>query len=344
MKRLPVALLSVLSVLVLGVGVAQAVPGPEPGSPDFDIIVEETQGAPEPHDQYSLTTYDTADGWDFGDRAGYRCAWVEFFQAGAELMQVHYELVAGYSVPIRINDRFGEEGSEQENADLCGDGIGGDQGDTVFDGSDHFPHGTALTFSQNGVQIAEVDYALKEPGGCDKGYWTPGDEPGEAWLWWDDDGPQETMPGMGDCAGGSGEPSPVARAYVKNLAPGISVCTEDALNGDICLGDPTPLPGATHASAVTLNLKGKIRAFGSVTIPDGTGTCKKDRVVLIQRSVSGDWKRVGQDRTGDNGHYSLHIPDRQGAYRARVTKATLASGDVCKADTSKKRLHDIGPA
>lgn len=349
MNRLLRVVLTALAAVVMSVPIhATAVPGPDtdigPAVEFFDINVNEILAAPLPHDLYSSTRFLTADGWDFGDRHAYHCAWVEFFRDGAVLFEVHYELVADYPVPVEINDRNGWELADPEIAPLCGDGVGpGENSAPLHDGSDHFPHGTALDFYLNDAQIATIDYGLVEPGGCDRGYWTPGDEPGEAWLWWDEDGPLNDGHHDLDCGGGAGEPVAVVRAYVQHMTPGVGVCTEDSLDGDQCTGVTSPPPGPSpieeHASTVTLRLRGHIRASGHVGVADATTACMEDRIVVIQRRASGDWKKVGKDRTTGDGHYMLQLRPRDGRYRSRVLEATLANGDICEAATSQRRVY-----
>lgn len=256
MKRYLPWLLAALVLVVAGTTAVRKIgsdpvrvlkPGPEPTAPDFDIFVDEVLKNGQLGQEYDRTHFDTALGWDFGDRAAYSCAWVEFFSAGAEQFEVHYELLPYQSPPVlEINDKNGAEvHPDRLISPLCGDGIGPATSIT-FDGSDHFPHGTALIFFKDSQPLVTLDY-YREP--CAKGYWTPGDEPGEAWLWWDQDGPQETMPGMADCTGGPGAPVPVVRAYVKNAVAGVTYCTEDDLDGDLCtLPPPTPPPTPTGAS------------------------------------------------------------------------------------------------
>jgi hypothetical protein len=346
MKRLTHFVLLSLAAVVMSAQPAGGIPGPETNPPTFfEINVNELLEAPLPHDMYSSTRFLTADGWDFGDRAAYSCAWVEFFEAGAELFEVHYEMVANYPIPIEINDRDGEEAPDPEIASLCGDGSGAGANIT-HDGSDHFPHGTSLDFFLGGVQVATIDYGLKEPGDCDRGYWTPGDEPGESWLWWDEDGPQDLMPGHPlDCGGGPVEPVPVVRAYVQNMASGVGVCTRDEMDGDMCLGNtpaPEPPPPGGHHDSVTLRLRGQLRASGHVRLADGSTECLTDRVVVIQRRASGDWVKAGRDRTSGTGHYSLQLRPRGGTYRARVLEESLQNGDVCMALTSRRRVYEVG--
>jgi hypothetical protein len=243
--------------LALGVGpVALAGPGPDPDVGSFSIFTDELGpgGA-----EYDRTFFDVSQGWDWGLRAAYSCAYVEYFQGGQLLFEVHYELVADYPTPTEINDTAAA--GEPVNGTLgpCGDGIG-PEANVEFDGSDHFPHGTAFEFYRDGQQVITLDYMDNM---CANGYWTPGDEPGEAWLWWDVDGPQDTMPGMGDCTGGPAEPQAVVRAYVQNRAPNVGVCVLDMLDGDMCV-NRFPPPTITTLSPTS-------GAVGSSVTITGTG-------------------------------------------------------------------------
>jgi hypothetical protein len=317
MKRL--ALLS--AVIVLVAVPAFAVPGPEPNSQNFAIIFNNL----DEHTLVDTIDFHTATGWDFGDRGGYRCAWVEHFTDGGLDFIVAFDRVAGAGY-MQVNDSGGAESSN--------DCATSDDGESIFDGVDHFPHGTTISFSRAGQVFETIDLDR----GCSAGYYTPGDEPGEAWLWWDPDGPQETEHGLGNCDGGPAEPVAVVRVQVVRVADGVDVCTADRIDGDLCgAGAPEPTP-LTHGSEVTLRLRGSIRASGFVRVPDGTAACRRDRVVLIERRASGDWKTVGRDRTSDTGRYSDHIRGRDGAYRARVLQATLEGGDTCAGATSRRRL------
>lgn len=207
---------------------ARGIPGRELGSPPFSIS---TIGQPDINTRFEdKTAFDTAAGWDFGDRSAYACAWAEFYRGTSELFEVHYELVAGYTFPLGLSDSDGAESADAEIESLCGDGIGPGPS-IVWDGSDHFPHGTALRFFDAGKLVAEIDYERDD---CSKIYWTPGNEPGEAWLWWDPDGPENNGHHALNCGGLGAPPQPIVRAFTKHLAAKISVCTVDSLAGDIC--------------------------------------------------------------------------------------------------------------
>lgn len=266
-KRFALVALTLLTILSLAVA-ALAVPGPEPGSRHFSISITDIATG----QLVDAVDFNTATGWDFGDRGAYRCAWVEHFTAGGLDFVVALDRVAGYNA--RINDRFGKESTNQCYAV--------DKGNAVFEGDEHFPHGTTLTFYRGGVPFETIDL----PGGCSRGYWTPGDEPGEAWLWWDPDGPEETEHGLGDCSGGPEEPEPVLRLQVLSLGEGLGVCTADRIDGDICAvtvpatteSPPTapPVPTITVTETTTVTVTETITmpppidcGSGTITLPDG---------------------------------------------------------------------------
>jgi hypothetical protein len=334
MKRLMVTL---ICLLTLHMGTALAAPGPEPiGDPGWFSLDIRIIGK-EPKD---VTRFEEVGGWDFGDRSAYGCAWVEFFDPlpgggdGEKLFEVQYHAVSDYSQgTIKINDSNGVEASDETIHDQCW--ADDDPRTFVHDGSDHFPHSTSLVFHDlsTGSEIARIDY----PNQCTKMYWTPGIQAGEAWLWWDEDGPEDKLDhGDGLCGGGPAEPVALVQAKVRDLTLGIEACTTDAMDGDMCRTG-TGQATSVHVSRVTLKLRGSIRATGLVRVPDGTATCESDRVVVVQRRGPNGWKSVGRDRTNDNGRYSKHVRDRDGVYRARALRATRANGVTCNADVSKRR-------
>jgi hypothetical protein len=203
----------------------------------FALNIQEINGAPLPKDVYDSTRFTFTDGWDFGDRIGYRCAWVEWFRGQNERFEVHYEMVTDYPVPAEINDLFGAEvGGDQAYLSLCGDGLPDNTVPVVWDDSDHFPHmihpGDGIAFSERGVPLLDAQgtpvFLDLTHDQCSKSYWVPGDEAGEAWLWWDKDGPTFShSPGEGElpCGGGPGEPVAVVRLSVRNADPDIGYCT-----------------------------------------------------------------------------------------------------------------------
>jgi hypothetical protein len=341
-----------LFFVTLIAGVSSAQPGGPDATQDFSLFFTDQDGT------LDETGFDVSDGWDGGSRIGYQCAWVEYFQAGTELFEVHYEVVAGY--PALLNDRYMDDGQDGSNTALCGDGP--PHGEAVYDGSDHFPHGTELVFFDQGMEIVRLDYHRDH---CAQGYWTPGDEPGEAWLWWDADGPEHTEPGVpvpDHCeVTGPEEPQPVARAWVQNLAPGVSVCTTDHLSGEMCDGmsepppteppptepppteppptEPPPTEPGSYESGVGLKLKGHLKASGTVTSEE-PALCVAGRTVVVERRANGQWVTAGKDQTTVFGKYSVRLADRAGTYRARVKQMSLLAGDLCESAVSKRKVYD----
>ncbi|MGH2659737.1 MAG: hypothetical protein ACRDHS_08755 [Actinomycetota bacterium] len=344
-------LLTCLGLAALA-GPALAVPGLDPNwvPAEFEVITMQKTGDGNHVEFDRLPFVRSLPGWDFGDRQGYVCAFVEYFDNNGELLfVVNFERVEGLTQAngdpyALINDKGGVEISDNPELDtlkgeLCGEP---EHVGATYDGSDHFPHYTQHTpdapfqFYRNGTAFASLDLRRDE---CARGYWAPGNEPGEAWLWWDEDGPTNDGHSNLACGGGSDEPIAVVRAYVTDMAPGVSVCTEDSLAGDRCAESTSP-SSEEHRSRVTLRLRGDIRASGYVKIPDGTAECKGDRTVRIQRRVSGHWRTVGRDQTTANGYYAAQLAPREGGYRARVLEMSLADGLICMAATSGRRVYE----
>lgn len=343
--RLPAAAAALVTLVVLAAP-ASALPGPDPSTADneFSLILSPLGGRDaEPFDVLAFTR---SAGWDFGDRESYRCAFVERFDAqGNLLFKIEVERSNVYSPGTVINDRggmeSGEGGAPPPNGDLCGSPAGG--GAWEPSGEDHFPHHTMEHLFLDGVEITDGLIDLHRDD-CDLGYWTPGDEPGEAILWWDEDGPTHTHPDSPPlpCGGGPLEPQAVARMMVIPVAANAGVCTMDDLAGDRCTGSaptPPPPPGH-HASSVTLQLQGHLRAFGYVRA-GGVAECLTARTVRVERRAhGGGWRTVATDLTASTGSYALRLADRPGTYRTRVVGTTLASGEMCHTAVSRKRVYD----
>jgi hypothetical protein len=187
------------------------------------------------------TTFDFADGWDFGDRIAYSCAWVEFYQGQNEEFEIAYHAVGDYPGYLEINDKYGAETEPDTTVfadgrtlqDVCLEESGvRNRSDFRFDDrSGHFPHGTDLVFYRDGGEIARINYDLNT---CGHLYWVAGDEPGEAWLWWDEDGASDKNEhGDGLCDGGPMEPVALVQAEVRSADSDIGYCTVSA-NGRRC--------------------------------------------------------------------------------------------------------------
>lgn len=281
-------------VLALGLGgIALAVPGPDAPDehPVFDVIAsaqDTPKGVPFTVQAADMTTFEEADGWDFGSRLAYSCAWVEFFDVGAKLLEVSYKLVSDYPNHAEINDRFGVESPDTETPpELCWE-LGGnaEKQSFVADGSDHFPHGADLAFYRDqdrdgvvralpGDEFARIRYTEPEHSVCGNLYWTDGDEPGEAWLWWDEDGASDRLEhGDGLCGGGPEEPVALVQAKALFLAPGVGVCTE-SIAGKDCIGVDAETTATAFLSgtlddgrSVTVDLS----VFGIPGVPTSCGS------------------------------------------------------------------------
>lgn len=328
---------------------ATALPGPDPADApaEFSIDLEE-QNTGTVYDRLFFTR--TA-GWDFGDREAYRCAFVERFDAqGNLLFKIEIEQNLDYPVPSRINDHdgleTGEGGVPPLPNDICGSSPGVNDNRWLHNPptEDHFPHHTHQHLFVDGVEDTTAYLDLHRDD-CARGYWTPGDQAGEAILWWDEDGPQHTHPDGPPlpCGGGNQEPLAVARMLVIPVAANAGVCTHDEIDGSRCAGLTAPQPGpdpGDHRSSVTLRLRGHLRASGFVRARDGFGECTAARTVRVQRRVDGHWRTEASEMTTSSGYYSLRLQARSGTYRTRVTGAALASGDVCQTAVSHKRVFE----
>jgi hypothetical protein len=215
--------------------------------------------------QFSL-----ADGWDFGDRAAYTCAWLEYFQGQNEKFEVSILTVSDYPNFTEVNDKYGDELRDDDPVagypnlkDFCriendltpvtNPKTGVTKMEFFHDGTDHFPHmihaGDGIYFYQNGLPMLDaqgdpvvLDLAQTD---CQKLYFTPGDEPGEAWLWWDEDGPTFSHgPGEGElnCNGGPMEPVAITRYGVRLADPDIGYCTVSMHEQQCFNAEPPPMP------------------------------------------------------------------------------------------------------
>ena len=66
------------------------------------------------HEMLADLVFPTSAGWVFGDRDGYRCAYLYFSEGGMNVAKVTFERVGDYAA--MINDRFGVE----PNLGMCG--------------------------------------------------------------------------------------------------------------------------------------------------------------------------------------------------------------------------------
>ncbi len=91
-----------------------------------------------------------------------------------------------------------------------------------------------------------------------------------------------------------------------------------------------------HARAVTLRLRGHLRARGTVT--SDLDACMSGVTVKIQRRKGG-WRTVKSVATNDAGKYAAEIRDRAGRYRALVPASSAGPNDTCARAKSPKVRH-----
>lgn len=318
-------LLAALLALLGSAVPAEAIPGPEQGT-DFLIVINGTnddngdgQISFDEIERFDDIMFSVADGWDFGDREAYRCAFAEYVADGVVQFEVEFERlhVPGHDASyITINDRYGAEtgegGAPPSPSDICGSPAGA--GGAAYDGSPFVPGGASLPVYRDGELLTTFTLP-PSPAINDETFYSVGNEPGEAYMWY-------VEPGEANDA--------VLRVLIIPVAPGVSLSPEP----------PTPPPGSGHDGRLTLDLEGALRAFGRVRIPDGMTACAGGRVVVVQRrSQRGGWATVGRDLTTTVGAYSLKVSNRDGVYRARVLRETLTTGDVCRKATSPRIVY-----
>jgi hypothetical protein len=85
-----------------------------------------------------------------------------------------------------------------------------------------------------------------------------------------------------------------------------------------------------HLRTISLSLSGSLTASGRVVCVDGSTACAQGVPVKIQRRIEGVWKTVGSGTTDASGNYSIHVPNKDGKFRAVASKTSLANGDRCK--------------
>lgn len=304
------ALLAILALVVTGpVG---ALPGPDPNDapPEFTIVILGAhEGETEVFDELQFAR---ANGWDFGDREGYRCAFVEYVADGIVQFELVFERleVPGHDANyIMINDRngmeSGEGGAPPAPADLCGMPAGA--GPRTHDGTALTSGGANFTVYKDNVPYVTYPLPAVAPNN-DESFWTVGDEAGEGYLWYIEEGEANDA---------------VVRFTIRPVGPGISL-----------------VPIVNHDSGVTLDLWGHLNARGTVEVSDGFAECLSDRIVRLERRVHGTWRLAGRVVSTPEGGYSAHLRNKDGVYRARVIATTLTNGDGCTAATSRKVVYE----
>lgn len=207
MMRLARATLLALVALVAPLVPAVGLPGPDPAdSPKrFEIFVRELE---DDHEVYEDLAFSGSRGWDFGDRAAYACAWVEFVSEDSVQFRIDFELVVGRDYKpgtLEINDRNGVE-EKPDGQTRCGDGDG-PGANLRHDGSPFVEGGAGWDVFKHKALL--TSYRLPAVSNDnDEAFWSVGDQHREAYLWYGE---------------GGEDPVPVLRAYVRPVGGHVTV-------------------------------------------------------------------------------------------------------------------------
>jgi hypothetical protein len=316
--------------------------------------------------------------WQFGDRPGYRCAWAFLMNGGERIARVQFDRGQTYTlINDKFGDETANDFSQCVDAEELEvkpkpEGLG----DTIVDFNLGGSKLTSLTFPATSPEDSDSWWELEE-GEADEVeielYWTH-DVAVIGTL--TSLTPSLTFsvrstaaPKINDVTPTNGGPGTevditganfvgvnsvtfggVDASYeVESAGEIVATVPQGASDGRIAVTTPTGTGtseatftvGAvvTHASEVTLKLSGHLVASGVVRSLDGTAGCIDGRTVVVQKRVDGKWRNRGKDKTGAAGHYRKKIKNKNGVYRAKVKKATLANGEVCLVDFSKKHRN-----
>jgi hypothetical protein len=316
--------------------------------------------------------------WEFGDRAGYRCAWAFLLDGGVPVARVQFDRGQTYT---QIIDKYGDETENDASECLPKEELETKPkppslGDTI------------IGFNNGSTTIESLTFPATSPEDPDS-WWEfeeAEDDHVEVELYWKDDvaviatitslSPSlsfsarstapPTLTSFSPAVGGPGTQVTITGANYVGVTSvtfnGTAATFEAHSAGEIVATVPTgatagPIAvttslgtatsansftitgGVAHATSVTLKLSGRLVAKGTVEVSDGTAECVAGRVVVVERKVSGQWKSKGSDQTGDAGFYREKVKNKSGTYRARVKKSTLPNGDVCLRALSAKRFN-----
>ena len=206
MKRRATAVIAA-TLLLAGIATqASALSGIDPANAPsrFQIFVRDLGD----REIYERLDFSRSNGWDFGDRVAYSCAWVEFVSARQIQFRVDFELVIGSEYragSLEVNDKNGLE-EHRDGLTPCGDGVGVGP-NLLHDGSAFVPGGATFVLSKNGATLTSFTLPAVSATN-DESQWSVGNDLGEAYLW-------QVEPGE--------TPTPILRATVTPLASGVSM-------------------------------------------------------------------------------------------------------------------------
>lgn len=205
MRRLVCTVAAATLIFAVPALPASSVPGPDPndGHGFFELFLRELR---DDRETYEVLRFQENPGWDFGDRYGYACAWVEFIRGGNVLFRIDFEVVVGRDYEpgsLQLNDRYGQEGREGQAR--CGDGQSG--ANLRHDGSSFVPGGATYIVRRGDKQLVRYRFPnVAEVN--DESFWSIGDQGRETYLWYGEEGE---------------DPVPVLRALIDPVAANVSV-------------------------------------------------------------------------------------------------------------------------
>jgi hypothetical protein len=370
MRKRLLAIVGAVTLLASVVGPTVGAAPDDAQGPNFFQIFFKTFDAPQT--RLDTLSFDIPP-WQFGDRAGYRCAWAFLMDGGVPVARVQFDRGQTYAGVI---DKFGQESnndmsqcksSEELEVKPKASGLA----DTVVDFNVGGGTLASMTFPATTGEDSESWWELEEAH----------DDEVEIELYWKSDvaiigtitslsptatfsvrstgaprvnsvspmqggpGTQVTITGANFVGVNSVTFGGVSASFESESAGEIVATVPDgAVNGPVAV---TSVAGTgtsdetftvsdvvTHASKVSLKLSGKLVASRTVGSLDGTASCKADRTVVAQKRVDGKWRNRGKDQTDDSGNYRVKMKNKSGLYRARVKKKTLANGEICLRDLS----------
>jgi hypothetical protein len=92
-----------------------------------------------------------------------------------------------------------------------------------------------------------------------------------------------------------------------------------------------PVFAIVHGRDVTMQARGDGQTIsGALHVEDGFAACLRNQQVKVQRrGHAGRWRTIRNTMSRADGSYRAQLPDLPGAYRVRLPRATLGSGDIC---------------
>jgi hypothetical protein len=317
--------------------------------------------------------------WEFGDRAGYRCAWAFLTSGGQRVARVQFDRGQTYTL---VNDRFGVENNNDfsqclpEGQDTEVKNKPSGLGDTVVD------------FRMGGATVWSMTFPATSPTNSDTWWEVEEADSGdvEVEMYWQDEvAAIATLSSLAEgqltfdvhstsspvinsfspSSGGVGTSVDIQGANFTGASSvrfnGTSAAftfeSSDELSATVPSGATSgtitvTTPSGTATSAGTFTVGASLTHQSSVTlrlsghlIASGSvrspdgAGCLAGRTVDVQRSTNNGWNTVGTDVTGNAGSYRIHLNDRAGRYRSVVRRATLADGETCLSGTSPRRTN-----